>query len=161
YLGDEGPPSLSPDGNFVAFACRNPDGTGPADICVKDVSSESVRRITETPEEEFHPAWSPDGREIAFARDGAGVLIVSQLGGHERKVSSSGSHAAWTPDGKAILTRDNRDPEGPYAIYFTTLDTLEQRRLTFSSVGVGDGDFDISPDGRSLAFIRAERPGVT
>jgi hypothetical protein len=34
------------------------------------------------------------------------------------------------------------------------LDTLERRRLTQAPVGAGDWRFEVSPDGKTLAFIR-------
>lgn len=170
YPGDEGPPAISPDGNLLAFMCRDGDdgldkwglARGSSDICVKAVGTESVRRVTETPYSEIHPAWSPDGREIAFVRNPPGppgVFVVSQLGGHERRLSGSGTHPCWTPDGKSILVRD-RAGERSYAIYSISLDTLERRRLTSPPLGVRDGDFEVSPDGKALGFIRVERSNV-
>jgi Tol biopolymer transport system component len=170
YPGDEGPPTISPDGNLVAFMCRDGDAgldkwglpRGNADICVKAVGTESVRHLTETPYSEIHPAWSPDGKEIVFVRNPpgtAGIFVVSHLGGHERKISDSGTHPCWTPDGKSMLVRD-RAGERSYAIYSIALDTLERRQVTFPSVGMRDWDFDVSPDGETLAFIRLERSSV-
>jgi WD40-like Beta Propeller Repeat len=72
--GNESFASLSPDGNFVVFAWNS---GGPADLYTKAVDSESISRITETPESELSPAWSPDGREIAFVRGGKGVFIIA------------------------------------------------------------------------------------
>jgi Tol biopolymer transport system component len=161
YPGDEGPPAISPDGNLVAFTCRDVDPVldkwgppdGNSDICVKAVGTESIRRLTETPHTELHPAWSPDGKEIVFARGRIGIFVISHLGGHERKISDSGTHPCWTPNGKSILVRD-RAGERSYAIYSIALDTLEKRQLTSPSVGVREWDFDVSPDGNNLAFIR-------
>lgn len=167
YPGDEGPPSISPDGNLVVFTCRDVDPVpnergvpgGNADICVKAVGTESVRRLTKTPYTEIHPTWSPDEKEIAFVRGTVGVFVMSHLGGHERKISNSGTHPCWSPDGKSILVRDRGD-ERSWAIYSIALDTLERRQLTFPSAGVHEWDFDVSPDGKTLAFIRFERSRV-
>jgi Tol biopolymer transport system component len=169
YPGDEGPPAISPDGNLVAFTCRDVDPVlekwgqpyGKSDICLKAVGTESIRRLTETPHTELHPTWSPDGKEIAFARAPGGVFVVSHLGGHERKISSSdtGTHPCWSPDGNSILVRD-RAGERSWAIYSIALDTLGRRQLTFPSAGVREWDFDVSPDGNTLAFIRFERSRV-
>jgi Tol biopolymer transport system component/DNA-binding winged helix-turn-helix (wHTH) protein len=159
YPYDEGAPSLSPDGNMVAFACEAPGGAGPRDICVKDVGTENIRPVVETPAVgEANPAWSPDGREIAFVRS-SGIYVISQLGGSERKVSNSGTHVGWTPDGKFVLVRD-READGPYGIYRIDLETLLKRRLTSPPLGIGDWTFGASPDGRTLAFVRSERPGI-
>jgi Tol biopolymer transport system component len=40
------------------------------------------------------------------------------------------------------------------------LDTLERRQLTQAPVGAGDWRFEVSPDGRTLAFIRYEKVGI-
>jgi Tol biopolymer transport system component len=159
YPGPEGPPALSPDGKLVAFAWPGAD-SGPTDIYVKAVDSEALRRLTETPDWESSPAWSPDGHKIAFVRDRQGVFTLSQLGGAERQVSASGTHVAWTADSNSVLIRDREGDAGPFGIYQVFLDTLERRRLTQAPVGAGDWRFEVSPDGRTLAFIRYEREGI-
>jgi Tol biopolymer transport system component len=157
--GAEIQPALSPDGNLVAFSWSGSDQPGQLDIYFKAVDAEAVRRLTDNPAAEFSPAWSPNGQEIAFVRADEGVFIVSQLGGPERKVSPSGSLVGWTPDGKSVLIRDQEGRE-PFGLYQVALDTLQRRRLTHPTVGIGDWRFDVSPDGSTLAFIRYERPAV-
>jgi Tol biopolymer transport system component len=159
YPGTEGAPALSPSGDLVAFAWTGHDGPGPTDIYVKAVESEALRRLTDTPTAETAPAWSPDGHSIAFVRVGQGVFTMSQLGGAERQVSASGTHVAWAGDSRSVLIRD-RDGNGPHGIHQVFLDTLERRRLTQAPVGDGDWRFEVSPDGRSLAFIRYQRRGI-
>jgi Tol biopolymer transport system component len=160
FPGQKGAPTLSPDGNFVAFASSGPDRNGPTDIWVAAVNGGEIRKLTETPQyRETAPAWSPDGAEIAFIRDGNGVFIIPQSGGPERKISDSGTYAGWMPDGKSLLIRDNGG-DGPYCIYQAFVNTLSRRKLTEPQAGVGDGRFSISPDGANLAFIRYEHPGV-
>ncbi|HEY7338948.1 MAG TPA: hypothetical protein VH639_28925 [Bryobacteraceae bacterium] len=166
YPGGEGVPSLSPDGNFVAFQHWEPPGPAAQDIWIKAVNSESRRRLTDTPPPiaEHSPAWSPDGTEIVFERVGfgrpyipeQGIFIVSVLGGPERKVADSGRDPKWAPDGKSILIRDG----DPSAILQIDLTTLARRRVTNPPSGDADGRFDISPDGATLAFIRSKRSGV-
>lgn len=160
YPGEEGRPTLSPDGNLVAFAWSRPDEPGVTDIYVKAIGSEALRRLTETPGSEGSPAWSPDGHTIAFFRAGEGVFTVSQLGGAERRVSASGTQVAWAGDSKSVLIRDRDGDVGPFGIYQVTLETLERRQLTIAPVGTGDWRFEVSPDGTTLAFIRYERPGI-
>jgi eukaryotic-like serine/threonine-protein kinase len=163
--GNEGPPALSPDGNFVAFSWSNPDSPGPADIWVKAVDSEVMRRLTDTPaDSEVNPAWSPDGREIAFVRSHpgspAGVFVVSALGITERKVSNSGTHVGWASDSKSVLIRDREDNNHPWGIFQVFLETREKRHLTQAPAGIGDSKFEVSPDGRTLAWIRYKVVGI-
>ena len=160
YPGNEGPPALSADGNLVAFAWSGSDTPGPTDIYVKAVGSEALRRLTETPDAETSPAWSPDGHSLAFVRYGRGVFTMSQLGGTERQVSASGTHVAWAGDSKSVLIRDREGNSGPFGIHQVFLDTLERRRLTQAPIGQGDWRFEVSPDGKTLAFIRYERQGI-
>jgi hypothetical protein len=151
FPGPKGAPAISPNGKFVAFSSAGPEGVGHPDIWVKEVASDSLRRLTDTPEfAETAPAWSKDGREIAFVREGKGVLIVPQGGGPERTVSDSGTHVDWAPDGKSLLIRDNGG-DGPYGIFQVLLDRPERRRLTQPAFGVGDWRFSISPDGKNLS----------
>ena len=172
YPGDEAQPSLSPDGNFVAFTCSEADKPGQSDICVKAVGAESFQKLTNTPESEYWPSWSPNGQEIAFGRGpsrfspgfqeaGAemGIYVMPLAGGPERKVSDTGNMVGWTPDGKSVLIRDRRKGE-PFAIFQLDLDTLQRRRITQPPQGDGDWRFDVSPDGRTLAFIRFGRTTV-
>ena len=79
-------PSLSPDGNFVAFNWTGPVFSDTSDVWVKAVEGDALWRLTDTPQ--FHealPSWSPDGRLIAFHRSegtmSRGVYLVSPHGG--------------------------------------------------------------------------------
>jgi Tol biopolymer transport system component len=156
----EGPPALSPDGSLVAFAWSGSAGPGSTDIYVKAVGSEALRRLTTTPDSESNPAWSPDGRSIAFVRNGNGVFTMSQLGDAERQVSASGTYVAWVGDSKSVLIRDREGNAGPFGIHQVFLDTLERRQLTHPRLGPGDWRFAVSPDGNTLAFIRYDRVAI-
>jgi Tol biopolymer transport system component len=70
-------------------------------VWVKAVDGDELKRLTNTPQ--FHeamPAWSPDGRQIAYYRlegiQNGGVFLVSPLGGPERKIADEGGAPAWT-----------------------------------------------------------------
>ena len=157
FPGSEGgPPSLSPDGNFVAFNWSGPDFTAAGDLWVKAVDGDALRRLTDTPQDnEVYPAWSPDGRQIAFVRPNGpnrGVYLISALGGSERKVSDSGGRPTWLPDSQSLVFEDlvggSRAP-----IHFV-LATGARRRLTTPPTGFDDVTPKVSPDGKAVAFVR-------
>jgi Tol biopolymer transport system component len=158
--GFEGPPSLSPDGNSVAFSSEDPAHPGQSHIFIKAVRREALRRLTDSPDSDSNPAWSPDGADIAFVRQGKGVFRVSQLGGPERKIADRGNRVGWAPDGKSVLIRDRVD-DRPFGISQVFLRNLDRRRLTQPSSGTGDFSFAVSPDGTTLAFTRFLRNGVS
>jgi len=160
--GLESSPSISPDGNFVVFSWTGPNPEGIPDLWVSAVDRDSRQRLTETPAAaETSPAWSPDMRDIAFIRVGKGVFVMPALGGPEQNVAESGSMVAWMPDGRSLLVRDGKPGAGiPYGIFQIDRETLKRSQITRPSSGIGDSAFDVSPDGRSLAFVRYERPGV-
>ncbi len=158
FPGAEGMPSLSPDGNFVAFTWTGPVFTDTADLWVKAVDGDGLRRLTDTPQ--FHealPSWSPDGRLIAFQRGegtvSRGVYLVSPFGGPERKVVDTGGIPSWTPDSRALVMT-GRTAAGLRAIFEHVLDTGERRQLTSPPPGFVDSFPKVSPDGTTLAFAR-------
>jgi Tol biopolymer transport system component len=68
---------------------------------------------------------------------------------------------AWMPDGRSLLVRDGQPEAGtPYGIFEIDRETSKRTRVTHAPSGIGDSAFDVSPDGRLLAFVRYERPGV-
>ena len=152
YPGIEGPPSLSPDGNQVAFE-RN------GDVYVKQVGSEAVVQLTHSPAVEDSPAWSLDGSTIAFIRAGVGIFVISPLGGDERKVADLNvppvlKSIAWTPDSKSLVVSEMTSPICA-SLFLISLSTGKKTRLTWPpEPSIGDGWPAVSPDGVTVAFAR-------
>jgi Tol biopolymer transport system component len=152
YPGVEGPPSLSPDGNQVAFERLG-------DIFVKQVDSEATVQLTTTDGREYAPAWSPDGRQIAFTREGQGIFVISPLGGGARKVADLRAPLllktmAWTPDGAALVISEMTSPVCA-SLFVVSIRTGAKTRLTWPpEPSIGDGWPAVSPDGTAVAFAR-------
>ena len=169
YLGSESYPSFSPDGSQVAFTL-NGEKQDNWDIYVKVVGSEPPLRLTTNPAEDTSPAWSPDGRWIAFDRLLPGgkvaVVLISPLGGPERILTemyfnegtgARGPFLAWSPDSRWLAMVGNDTPdEGFFRLFLYSVETGENRRLTSHSAAslLGDSCPAFSPDGRTLAFFR-------
>jgi Tol biopolymer transport system component/serine/threonine protein kinase len=158
-------PAFSPDAKQIAFFW-NADNPTRTDLYVQLVGGDKPLRLTHTISSgpARSPAWSPDGREIAFARcddNGGAIFVVPALGGPERKltdvVCSLGDvgFPTWTSDGKSLVLSDRCGPDGPKGIVVFSLQTKEKRCLTAPPPGnVGDYDPILSPDQKTVAFIR-------
>jgi Tol biopolymer transport system component len=102
YPGTEEEASVSPDGNQVAFS-GNVEAQDNFDIYVKSIGSESALRVTRDPRPDTWPKWSPDGRWIAFEREGR-LLITSPFGGSERVIADGiRLPHGWTPDSQFVI----------------------------------------------------------
>lgn len=167
YPGHQSNASFSADGNQVTFAWngRKEDNW---DIYVKQVGSESLRRLTTDLRPDRRPAWSPDGQSIAFLRVlGPGhvaVMLIPANGGRERQLTELrmanvevlSRLLSWHPGGKWLAVSCDLDSSTfATAIVLLSLETNEQRRLTTPPKGVRlDTNPAFSPDGRTLAFAR-------
>ena len=171
YLGFQSNPSFSPDGNQVAFAW-NGDKQDNFDIYVKLIgTSGPPLRLTTDPFPDYDPAWSPDGRFIAFVscrpRNKSAVMIIPALGGPERKIAEistpgeePGPHLAWSPDGNSLVISDRDSLTDPLSLFLLSI-TGEKRRLTFPPASsIGDTSPALSPDGHTLAFSRRVDPDI-
>jgi serine/threonine protein kinase len=107
YPGTQDWPSFSPDGNQLAFAWDG-EKQDNFDIYVKGIGPEPPLRVTHDPAADMAPAWSPDGKTIAFLRASrpgtSSVVLVSPLGGPERVVGEvirfepMNQGLGWSPD---------------------------------------------------------------
>jgi serine/threonine protein kinase/Tol biopolymer transport system component len=164
YPGVEQYPSFSPDGNEIAFIWKN-------DLYIKQVGSEKAVFLTK---DATSPAWSPDGRTIAFARLGlttTTVYSIPALGGPERKLSDASlafwawGQLSWSPDSK-WLAFPGPDTgvwaDTPLAqIHLLNVETLERRVLPKTSPNCEASALPaFSSSGDVLALFCASSQGI-
>ena len=104
---DAGPtllPSISPDGNLIAFTSDR-NGKSGYDLWVRHINQPEPTRLTNHPADDWFPRFSPDGARIVFRsqRDQGGIYIVNALGGGLRKVAGPGHFPQFSPDGAYIV----------------------------------------------------------
>jgi Tol biopolymer transport system component len=101
--GAEDFPTLSPDGQMLAFVHRS---GGKTDIWVQRTDSRKPTDLTaDCDQVSYSPAFSPDGSLIAYgSRCGeGGLFVMGATGENVRRLTSFGSSPAWSPDGREIV----------------------------------------------------------
>ena len=166
--GLEEHPSLSPDGSQVAFAWRR-EGRNDYDVYIQMTDGGEPLALADGPMTEYSPAWSPDGKKIAFLQlasaNAASLVIASPLGGTSRIVAEIAAprspvtnppSVAWTSDCQYLIASHRESSGQPYALYRFSVSDGSKSRLTNPPVGIfgGDSNPTVSPDGERLAFAR-------
>ena len=130
------------------------------DIYIMDIKGKNLQNLTNSPANEFEPAFSPDGQRMAYVsyrHDGYAEIYVMNL---QTKVSHRLTHhpkhdnnPAWSPDGRWIAFDSNR--EGTYDIYKIEPDGKNLQRLTHE--GRRNLNPAWSPDSQFIAFDSSGR----
>ena len=113
---------------------------GNFDIYVMNADGSDLNRLTNNPDWDEKPRWSPDGKKIAFmsividANDDRHweVYVMNSDGSDKRRLTfNRGANANpwWSPDGKKIAFNSAGD-DGISAIYIMNADGSQQKKLT-------------------------------
>ena len=103
------------------------------DLYVKVVGTGSHARLTNDRAGDLFPAWSPDGRHIAFVRAQQGVFLIPPIGGSERKLADwpgMAGQLSWSPDGKYLAFARAASNTEPAGIFLIAAQGGEARRIT-------------------------------
>ncbi len=145
--GDQG--EWSPDGKKIVLRRKER-------LLIRDLASGAEKAIT--PEDWPHcsgPAWSPDGKAIAFAarwEGGNAIYTVPAQGGKPTKVydKKGACEPHWAPDGSRIVY------ETETHIWTIRPDGSKSRLVTY--FGGVQRYARYSPDGRWIVFCQAPSP---
>ncbi|QNP41532.1 winged helix-turn-helix domain-containing protein [Lysobacter solisilvae (ex Woo and Kim 2022)] len=162
--GIESSPSLSPDAALVAYVATPTGGRGSA-IMLQTTDPSTPRQLSHPEGDAWDsaPAWSPNGREIAFLRVEPGracrVMVLPSNGGTERSVGECDPRNPpsfdWTFDGRGLVFGSRGTPTGGVGLRLLDLASGEWRLLDYGATAA-DVDFapHYSPDGRWIVFVR-------
>ena len=119
-----------------------------------------LKNLTNNPESDSGPSWSPSGKHIAFAstRDGNHEIYVMDAdGGNPQRLTRHISHdwsASWSPSGEHIAFASFRG--GNAEVYVMDADGGNLRNLTNNNDAY-DASPSWSPDGQRIAFASATK----
>lgn len=151
--------SWSPDGTRLAVGFGIGENCG---IYLMSPDGNRSKELTEGTTVDFRPAWSPDGRTLAYvahakpdadARD-SGVFVIGADGSGKRRVDKETvSYVLWSPDGRMLLLQSATtarliDPGGMKQVLLSAIAgfrsiinaifTPDGRKVMFCSNDIGD-----------------------
>jgi TolB protein len=128
---------------------------------IADADGEGGHVALASPQPIISPAWSPDGRSLAYVSFEAGkaiVMVQEVASGQRRAIASfrgSNSAPAWAPDGRRLAVTLTRD--GISQLYLIDAGGGEPRRLT--QTNAIDTEAVFARDGQSIYFV-SDRGGT-
>jgi len=162
-------PVVSPDGSTLVFGAMG-------SLWRMDLPGGSPERLTRDDVREFGPAWSPDGKWIAYVTFadavGGSVRVVPARGGRSRTIGEVGpkyTNPSFSPDGRelALLRGSGTHARGgPLAwelwsdVVTLTIATGEVSLVTATAGGKRGARPRFTPDGRRLLFPEDRHEGA-
>jgi dipeptidyl aminopeptidase/acylaminoacyl peptidase len=179
-------PRISPDGKHVAYEVSKTnwdDNAFETEIWIAATASpHNPYQLTSAKKSSSSPAWSPDGRQLAFLSDRDGkkqLYVISPIGGEAREISKSETAIVafkWMPNGKSLVysapdpdTKAMKDRKEKYGEFEFVKSEYEMTNLWLqpldgkatpitNSTDFSVTGFSVSPDGSKIAFAAAANP---
>jgi Tol biopolymer transport system component/predicted Ser/Thr protein kinase len=156
-------PRLSPDGRRIALGIQSGKDF---DIWVYDIQRNSMSRLTFGGSNRS-PVWSPDGRQIAYSNNTAGVnntagqgkvvIIQSDGGGAPQEIGMDYDRTyvnCWSHDGSSLIVTVPHQGMG-WDLCVVPV-TGDRKPWMFLSTKFDESFASLSPDGKWLAYLSNE-----
>jgi len=160
-LGKPVPTAESGVGKGYGLILFHSERSGNFDIWLLKEKEGTFTRLTDSPERDIEPAWSPDGSMIAFASgrddpENIQVYLMKADGSDQKRLTkdlkSDNWRPRWSPDGKKILYQSNRNVvKRGFDLYVINVDGSDDHAITSSQYNESSGDW--SPDGKKIVYV--------
>ena len=169
HPNDDRSPSWSPDSKRIAFISKRDghviSGIPTSEIYVMDADGKNQQRLTDNPDGDWSPSWSPDGKRIVFSSRRHGhfigkagiteeIYVMDADGKNQERLTENRRNdlsPSWSPDGERIaFASDGKGNFENFEIYVMDADGGNQQRLTNNPAY--DWSPSWSPDGERIAF---------
>ncbi len=158
---------LSPTGRLL---CYTAEAAGARQLFTLPLRGGPARQLTASEKDVSEPAWSPDGRRIAFVRDRT-IWVIGVDGSRPTEVSphpAGSSMPRWSPDGRRLAFISRR--RGWSQLWVVEAPVPRRGRpprrpspptpRPVTPAGIDVEDYAWSPDGRRIAFVAGRSPDL-
>ncbi|HYT68744.1 MAG TPA: protein kinase [Vicinamibacterales bacterium] len=154
-----GQPRISPNGTLALFDTPSPDGDD--EVYVADLARGTSVRLSNDPQDDFDPVWTPDGRQVIWTAFPSGrlpflVMRSSDGSGRPQEIVQEGSaQFPGSVSPSRVLAYTRAVPTGASDIWTVPLDGDRKGRAFIDTAAVEFGP-EFSPDGKWVAYVSNE-----
>jgi Tol biopolymer transport system component len=143
----------------IAFGAINANNRRQSDIWSTRPGEDELHQLTDAPGRDICPAYSPDGKQIAFCSDRTGafeIWVMDANGKHERQVTALGTSSTFpdfSPDGGLLAFSAASAGGGNTDLWIVPTDGGAPTQVTDTPDALEE-NAAWSPDGTTILFVR-------